>query len=89
MSNVSQTSSFQQAIEAVEAMPLEDREILLDILKKRLYASRRSQLVTEFAEVRRDYAEGKVQFGSVDDFLAALDRTCHLQPSKNLLDCQL
>ena len=54
-------------------MPLEDREILLDILQKRLSASRRSQLVSEVAEVRRDYAEGKVQFGSVDDFLAALD----------------
>ncbi|AFZ27602.1 hypothetical protein Cylst_5601 [Cylindrospermum stagnale PCC 7417] len=73
MSNSSQTSSFQQVIEAVEAMALEDREILLDILQKRLYASRRSQLAGEVAEVRQDYAEGKVKFGSVDDFLAALD----------------
>ena len=73
MSKVSQTSSFQKVIEAVEAMPLEDREILLDILQKRLCDSRRSQLVQEIAEVRRDYTEGKVTFGSVDDFLAALD----------------
>ena len=73
MSKVSQTSSFQKVIEAVEAMPLEDREILLDILQKRLYNSRRCQLVQEIAEVRQDYAEGKVNFGSVDDFLAALD----------------
>jgi glycerol kinase len=73
MINISGTSSFQQVIEAVESMPLEEREILLDILQKRLSASRRSQLVQEVAEVRRDYAEGKVKFGSVDDFLAALD----------------
>lgn len=73
MSNVSRTLSFQQVIEDVEAMPLEDREILPDILHKRLCASRRSQLVREVAEVRRDYAEGQVKFGSVDDFLAALD----------------
>ncbi len=73
MSNVSGTSSFQQVIEAVESMPIESQEILLDILQKRLSASRRSQLVREVAEVRRDYAEGNVKFGSVDDFLAALD----------------
>ncbi len=39
----------------------------------RLSASRRSQLVQEVAELRQEYAEGKVKFGSVEDFLAALD----------------
>lgn len=60
-------------IEAVEAMPLDEQEILLDIQQMRLSASRRSQLVQEVAEVRQEYAEGKVKFGSVDDFLADLD----------------
>ncbi len=31
------TSAFQQAIESVESLPLEDQEILLDILQKRLH----------------------------------------------------
>ncbi len=70
MSTISGTSSFQQMIEAVEAMPLDEPEILLDIQQMRLSASRRSQLVQEVAEVRQEYAEGKVKFGSVDDFLA-------------------
>jgi len=73
MSTISGTSSFQQMIEAVEAMPLDEQEILLDIQQMRLSASRRSQLVQEVAEVRQEYAEGKVKFGSVDDFLADLD----------------
>lgn len=67
------TSNFQQVLEAVESLPLDDREILLDIVQKRLHQQRRTQIVQEIAEIRQEYAEGKVQFGSVDDFLAALD----------------
>lgn len=67
------TSNFQQVLEAVESLPLDDREILLDIVQKRLHQKRRTQIVQEIAEIRQEYAEGKVQFGSLDDFLAALD----------------
>ncbi len=73
MSDRHKTSVFQDVIETVERFSLEDREILLDILKKRLVEQRRLQLVREIAEVRQDYKEGKIQFGTVDDFLAALD----------------
>ncbi|MGD1698911.1 hypothetical protein [Dapis sp. BLCC M229] len=73
MSEHYQTSNFQEVIEIVEKLSLDDREILLDILKKRLYQERRRQLGEEIAEVRQDYQKGKVQFGTVDDFLAALD----------------
>ena len=37
-------SAFQQAIESVESLPLEDREILLDILQRRLQEWRRTNL---------------------------------------------
>ncbi|MDJ0554801.1 MAG: hypothetical protein QNJ68_10230 [Microcoleaceae cyanobacterium MO_207.B10] len=73
MNEYHQTSDFQEVIEKVEKFSLEDREILLDILKKRLSQERRRQLGEEIAEVRQDYQKGKVQFGSVDDFLADLD----------------
>ena len=73
MSHSHKYSGFQEVIEVVETFSLEDREILLDILKKRFSEERRKQLGQEIAEVRQDYQEGKVQFGTVDDFLAALD----------------
>ncbi len=73
MSENYQTSDFQEVIEIVEKLSLDDREILLDILKKRFSQERRRQLEEEIAEVRQDYQKGKVQFGTVDDFLAALD----------------
>ncbi|WP_242046542.1 hypothetical protein [Cylindrospermum sp. FACHB-282] len=69
MSDFSQTSSFQQVIEAVEVMALEEsrssprHSSKAPVRLTTLSISRRS------AEVRQDYAEGKVKFGSVDDFL--------------------
>ncbi|MEM1169612.1 MAG: hypothetical protein AAGJ08_11175 [Cyanobacteria bacterium P01_H01_bin.35] len=73
MNEYHQTSDFQEVIEKVEKFSLEDREILLDILKKRLSQERRRQLGEEISEVRQDYKKGKVQFGTVDNFLADLD----------------
>ena len=68
------TSAFQQAIESVESLPLEDQEILLDILQKRLLERRRTNLYQEVSEIKQEFAEGNVKFGSVDQFLAELDR---------------
>jgi homoserine kinase len=67
------TSAFQQAIETVESLSLEDQEILLDILQKRLHQQKREKLIEEIQEVEQEYAEGKVKFGSADEFLAELD----------------
>jgi hypothetical protein len=68
-----QTSSFQQAIEAIEALPFSDQEVLLSLLQKRFAERRRQELVQEVAEVRYELAQGNVTFGSADDFLAEMD----------------
>ncbi len=68
------TSTFQQALETIEALSQSDQEMLLEILHQRLRDRRRQQLVQEIAEVRQEYAQGNVQFGTVSDFLAELDR---------------
>lgn len=67
------SSAFQQAIEAVEALPLADQQALLELLQRRLADQQRRALSQEVAEVRQECAEGKVRFGSVSDFLAELD----------------
>ncbi|MEH2444614.1 MAG: hypothetical protein V7K18_02165 [Nostoc sp.] len=68
------TSALQQAIESVESLPIEDQEILLDILQKRLQERRRTNLYQEVNEIKQEFAEGNVKFGSVDQFLAELDQ---------------
>ncbi|AGF50703.1 ssl2920 [Synechocystis sp. PCC 6803] len=68
------TSEFQKAIESVENLPLDDQEILLDIIQKRLQEKRRKKLAEEIKEIRQEFANGDVQFGSVNQFLEALDQ---------------
>ncbi len=73
MSKNKNISQFQLAIEAVEALSLEDQGMLLEVLQRRIYQQRRNQLLEEIALVRQEYAEGNVKFGSVEDFLEELD----------------
>ncbi|MEA5579692.1 hypothetical protein [Anabaena sp. UHCC 0451] len=67
-------SAFQQAIESVESLSLEDQEILLDLLQKRLHQEKRTKLSQEITEVRQEFTEGNFKFGSVNQFLAEVDQ---------------
>ncbi len=67
-------SPFQQIIESVESLPLEDQEFLIDLLQKRLETQRRKELAEEIETVRKEFSEGNFQLGSVKDFLAELDQ---------------
>ncbi len=75
MSKTTQTSQFQQALEAVEVLSLDDQAMLLKILQNRLRQQRRNELVKEVTEVRQESAEGNVKFGSVADFMVDLDES--------------
>ncbi len=70
---VEQFSTFQRANETIETLSLNDQEALLELLQKRLIEQRRKILMGEIAEVRQEYSQGQVQFGSVADFMAELD----------------
>ena len=73
INQVLETPSFQKAIDAVEALSLQDQVVLLNILNNRLKQRQSQQVVQEVKEVQQEYSEGKVKFGSVNDFLAELD----------------
>lgn len=66
-------SAFQRAIDAVEFLSLQDQEAVLALLQKRVADQRRQELRQSVAEVRHEFAQGNVQFGSIDDFMAGLD----------------
>lgn len=66
-------SKFQQVLEAVETLSLDDQAMLLDIVQKRLHEQQRHRISQEVSEIRREYQDGDVTFGTVDEFLAELD----------------
>jgi hypothetical protein len=66
-------SSFQEIIESVEALPLDDREILVEIINKRIIEQRREELKADMKESLEAYRKGEVWVGTVDDLLRDLE----------------
>jgi hypothetical protein len=73
MVNLRTESDFQKAIEAAEQLSVDERLVLLDILRQRIGQTKRQELVSEVAAVREEYHAGNVRFGSVKDFMSELD----------------
>jgi len=73
MSQALKTSLFQEALNAIDVLSLDDQAALIDVLNNRLKLRQRQQIVQEVREVQQEYREGKFKSGSVDDFLAELD----------------
>ena len=67
------TSAFQQAIETVEALPLETQDALITIIQNRLREKRRSLLLDNIKEFENAYRMGNVKRGSAADLIAELD----------------
>ena len=66
------TSRLQDAIETVEALPDDDQEVLVDVVRQRLAQRRRMEIATEIAQGRRAFQRGEVQRGTVDDLMREL-----------------
>jgi hypothetical protein len=67
------SSEFQQAIAVVEALPIDEQEVLVRLLQSRLRDQRRQVLVETVKAAEADYAAGNVKRGSIADLMAELD----------------
>jgi hypothetical protein len=50
---------FDELLEAVDKLPLEDQETLLAILERRRLARRRAELAADVREAREEFETGK------------------------------
>lgn len=66
------SSRFQEVIETVEALPPDDQELLIEIIRQRLIQQRRAELAADIAEARRAYQRGEVRRGTVADLMEEL-----------------
>lgn len=60
---------FQEVIEAVEELSPEDQVMLLEIIRNRLIACRRGELVAEVQQARAAHKRGEVRRGTVSDLI--------------------
>ncbi|NPV61261.1 MAG: hypothetical protein HPY61_01285 [Methanotrichaceae archaeon] len=65
-------SSFQKLIESVEALPIEDQEMLVGIINKRIIELRRDRLVADMEESLDEYCRGEARAGTADDLMKDL-----------------
>ena len=73
MAEAAAKSRFQELIESVEALPLDDQEILMDIINRHIIEQRREELVADMEESLQAYRKGEVRVGTVDDILKDLN----------------
>jgi len=63
------TVTFDEALDIIESFPEDQRESIVEIVKRRLTEERREQLAQTIEEAREEYARGEVRRGTVDDLM--------------------
>ena len=62
-----QTSQLQQALDAVESLPPDDQETLIDLVRHRLIERRRAEIARNAADTLQAVRDGSALYGSVED----------------------
>ena len=68
------TSRFQTALETVDKLTLEEKEMLFDIACRRFIEERRDQIARHAAESLQAVREGRARYGSLEDLERDLSR---------------
>ena len=67
-----QAISFQEALEAVETLSIDEQETLVDIVQKRLIERARQRLAADIEESRWEFAQNCCQAVSVESLMDEL-----------------
>ncbi|MBA2493982.1 MAG: hypothetical protein H0V31_04720 [Acidobacteria bacterium] len=60
---------FADILEAVEELPLNEKEVLVDILQNRLIEIRRNQLEKDIENAEREFEQGLCKPATVDEIM--------------------
>ncbi len=66
------TTSFQEIIESIENLPLEDQDYLFELIKKRRIENRRLEIANNAKAIVKDFQEGRVKKRTADEIKAYL-----------------
>ncbi len=64
--------TFQEIINSIESLPVEDQDYLLELIRKRRIEQRREELLANAQEVMQAIKAGTAKKGSVQDLIADL-----------------
>jgi len=63
---------FQQIIDSIEVLSIEDQDYLFELIRKRRIENRRREILANSEEVMKSFKDGTAKRGSVDDLIADL-----------------
>ena len=66
--------TLDNVLSEISAFSLDDKEILNEILKKRIIEEKRSLIFRDYQEALKNYENGNVKSGSVDDLFNSLSQ---------------
>jgi hypothetical protein len=67
-------AKFADALEMVDSLPDEEKELLVEIVRRRLGERKREELIHAVEESRKEYAAGRVRRGTVEDLIRDLTK---------------
>jgi hypothetical protein len=60
-------------LDEISKYSLPDKEIILDLMKKRLIEEKRNIIYGEYKKAMKNYRSGKVKTGNVDDLFKSIN----------------
>ncbi len=60
---------FADVLESVENLPNDEKEMLIDIVRKRMIGERREEMLRDIEEADRDFREGRCKTATVDEIM--------------------
>jgi len=63
---------FQEIIDSIESLPIEDQDYLFELIRKRRIENRRAEILANAQEVQQSFKNGTAKRGSVEDLIADL-----------------
>lgn len=67
-----QVSKFEQVLESVEALSVDEQEVLIDVVRRRLTERRRAEIATNIAQAQVEYQAGQLLRGTVAQIMDEL-----------------
>ena len=74
MMNLMRTITFDEALDIIESFSEEQRESMIEIVKRRLTEERRELLAQTIKEAREEYVRGEIRKGTVDDLMREISQ---------------
>lgn len=67
------STRFDEVLDAIEHLPVEQQEDLVDVVRRRLAERGRKRIVADAREAREEFAAGKTSAKSIDSLMRELE----------------